>query len=120
MASGKAFKLTERRREIVLKGLRRHKTLSLIHADSFTDISYNTFRRKVAEAGIDIKHEHAIALNGLRAATLASIHNLDGKDQVDSALRYLARYEKTDDTIVDTTVDVTVDIKQSIIDELND
>ena len=116
---GRGFNMTSDRIKLVRKKLRQHKSLALIHSESFQLISYNTFITHVRSAGIDWRHEHSVALNGMKATLFDLVsQQATEKDMFDCAHKYLSRYEKLE---VETAVDEVVDdslIVNEILDDL--
>jgi len=111
----------------IVKLLTSQWTLSSIFAKHYSSqgASIETFRKAVAEEGIDVRGLRAAGLSGLRAKAFALVSAMpDEETEFNAAMKYLAKYDTVvdPDEPVDTTsgVDITVSITADIMSELNE
>ena len=116
------WNITDKRREYIVKQLRKQSTLQLIWSDAFkSEVTYEVFVSHVKKAGISWKEENRNGMLGLkkRLFDLTSTQ-ITEKDEFDATLKFLSRYEKLDEDTDDTANDtVDVDIRLKIMNDLN-
>jgi hypothetical protein len=96
---GSTWNLTPDRRVTVIDMLKKQHSVASI-ADYF-EITPNTLRKKIKEAGIDHKQVRQIGLVGLRRAAydmlMSMDTDMDDKEKFNALMKYLDRYERDEE-----------------------
>ncbi len=118
------WNITDKRREYIVKQLRKQSTLQLIWSDAFKgEVCYDKFTSAVKKAGISWKEENRNGLLGLKKRLFdLTNEQLTEKDAFDATLKFLTRYEKLDEVETDTKdkADATIDVRLQILSDLDE